>query len=188
MADKPDYGYSQIDWEQTNPENVKLVEAEYRQRFEEALKAWQDIDKKGQFILTGLTGLLTAILGLMFSQAKNLELQYIVGLYGLAVMFACGVIFAGFSLYPRTYPHLGVTPADLNVAAWEPLLKGCSKHALELCGVRIKEYARRIIEHDRSNAKKSRWLKFAVIAIVLSFPIAIGLAAATSVFVFLHSP
>src|ERR1043166_5708805 len=138
MIEEPDYGYSKVVWEQMTPENVKLVEAEYRQRFEGTLSAWQDLDKKAQFILTGLVGLMTAILGLAFSQAKSLEPQYAIGLYALAVMFGLGALCASASFYPRTYAHLGTTPGDLNVAAWLDLLKGNEQNALRLYGGRIK--------------------------------------------------
>jgi hypothetical protein len=37
MANESDYGYSQIDWEHTKPENVKLVESEYRQAMAQTL-------------------------------------------------------------------------------------------------------------------------------------------------------
>src|SRR4051812_584036 len=103
MADDPDFGYSQVDWEQTNAANVTLVEAEYRQRFDGTLSDAQDLDKKAQFVLSGLIGLVTALLGLTFAQAKNVDLQYLVALFVLAAVFGLGAIFASVSVYPRTY-------------------------------------------------------------------------------------
>ena len=185
MSTDPDFGYSNVVWEDMNPDNLRLVEAEYRQRFEGTLNDAQDLDKKAQFVLTGLV---TAILGLAFSQAKDMQFQYLTGLYALAVTFGLGAIFANLSLYPRTYAHLGATPTDLNVTAWLPLLKGGDKDALRLSGVRIKEYAVAIDQHTCENAKKSRWLKRAMTATALSFPIAlVSVAAAAAVLVLLHS-
>jgi hypothetical protein len=174
MSDAPDFGYSQIEWEKTNRENVLLVEAEYRQRFEGTLAGEESLDKKAQYILTGLIALITAILGLAFSQAKNIELQYLIGLFTLASLFGLASMCASVSLYPRSYAHLGATPADLNVAAWAPLLNGNDKDAQRLYGVRIKEYARAISDHTSENAKKSRWLKLALLATVLALPASIA--------------
>lgn len=71
MSDTSDFGYSKIEWEKTNRENVTQVEAEYRQRFEGTLAGQADLDKKAQYILTGLITLVSALLGLAFFQAKT---------------------------------------------------------------------------------------------------------------------
>jgi hypothetical protein len=182
MSGASDFGYSQIEWEKASRENVMLVEAEYRQRFEGTLAGNEDLDKKAQYVLTGLIGLITAILGLAFSQARNMDIQYLIGLFTLASTFGLASIFASVSLYPRPYAHLGTTPADLNVGAWAHLLNGNEKDALRLYGVRIKEYSRAISNNALENAKKSRWLKLALIATVLAFPASIAATASVALF------
>lgn len=182
-----DYGYSSISWEEANFNNIKLVEAEYRERLDGTLKDFQDIDKKSQFVLTGLIGLITAILGLGLSQSKNIDSQHLIGILTLASMFGVGAIFATFSVFPRTYAHFGVTPSDLNVAEWSKLLLGNEKDACRLSGVRIKEYARAIEQHNESNRKKSYWLKLALIATVAS-PISAVLFTAAATLVLRNAP
>lgn len=174
MKQIDDFGYQSIQWENANPKNVELVEAEYRLRFEGSLAGAADIDKKAQFVFTALIGLVTAILSLAFAQAKNVEPQYLFGLFTLAGFFGIGAVFASVSVYPRSYSHLGTTPGDLNVAAWQPLLMGDDKAAIRLAGVRIKEYAIAIDQHSRANARKSFWLKLTLWATVLSFPAALA--------------
>jgi hypothetical protein len=186
MSAKDDFGYGNVEWEKANAKNVELVEAEYRQRFEGSLAGAADIDKKAQFVFTALVGLVTAILTLAFAQARNVETHYLVGLFTLASFFGVGAVFASVSVYPRSYSHLGTTPANLNVSEWTPLLMGDEKAAIRLSGVRIKEYARAIYDHTRANQRKSFWLKLTLWATVLSFPVALALVFLVAIF--LHAP
>ncbi|MCW5691629.1 MAG: hypothetical protein KIT48_04630 [Pseudolabrys sp.] len=165
-----DYGYSDIKWEDMNEANVRLVEAEYRQRLEGTIKGSDEIDKKAQYILTGLIGLVTALIGLSFTQAERVEIQYLVGLYALATVFILGAICSAISLRPRMFVHPGSTPQDLNVAKWQELLRGDEKTAIRLAGVRIKEYARGIARNEQSNAQKSWWLQAAIILTAAAAP------------------
>jgi len=171
MFEEHDYGYANIKWEEMNETNVKLVEAEYRERFEGTIRGSDDIDKKAQYVLSGLIGLITAIIGVSFTQAK--DLQYLVRLYTLATSFILAAVCSAISLRPRVFVHPGSTPHDLNVGSWEPLLAGNEKTAIRLCGVRIKEYARGIARNERSNAQKSRWLQAAIFVIATATPLAL---------------
>lgn len=173
MSEQSDFGYDAVNWEEVNAENAKLVEAEYRQRFEGTIKGWEDVDKKAQFVLSGLIGLITAVVGLSFTQARSIDTQYLVSLLVLATVLIVAAAFAATSLYPRRYVYSGFTPSDLNVSKWIALLKGDEKSAIRLCGVRTKELARGIYVNDSSNAAKPKWLRNAIIATVAAFPIAL---------------
>jgi hypothetical protein len=187
MNDDSDFGYSRIEWEQTSAENVKLVEAEYRLNFDGTLTDAQDLDKKAQFVLTGLLGLTTAVLSFAFSQSKDLELRYLVGLYVLASTLGLGAVFACLSLLPRTYSRAGTTPNNLDVSHWKPLLQGDEKDVRRLYGVRIRSYARAIKAHTAVNGRKSRWLKYALSTAVVSVFATLASAAVTpAVLVFLN--
>jgi hypothetical protein len=173
MINQSDFGYADVKWEEMNAENAKLVEAEYRQRFDASIKGWDDIDKKGQYVLSGIIGLITAVVGLSFTQAKNIDSQYLIGLFVLAIALIIAAAFVAWSLYPRPYINPGFTPSDLNVSKWLRLLSGDEKSAIRLCGVRIKELARAIHINETSNAAKSTWLRNAIIATVAAFPAAL---------------
>jgi hypothetical protein len=71
MTELKDYGFASIKWEEMNETNVRLVAAEYRERFEGTLKGSDDIDKKAQYVLSGLIGLVTVLIGVSFTQAKG---------------------------------------------------------------------------------------------------------------------
>jgi hypothetical protein len=188
MSDEGDFGYSQIVWETTSPENVKLAEAEYRLSFDGTLVDAQDLDKKAQYVLTGLIGLTTAILGFAFTQSKQLDVQYLVALYVLASTFGLGAVFASVSLLPRTYCRAGTTPNNLDVSEWKPLLVGSEEDARRLYGLRIRAYSRAISSHNVVNAQKSFWLRMALISAVVAVFAALASAAATAaVLVFLNA-
>jgi hypothetical protein len=182
MSEQSDFGYGDIKWEEMNADNAKLVEAEYRQRFDASIKGWDDIEKKGQYVLSGIIGLTTAVVGLSFTQAKNIDPQYLIGLFVLAVALIVAAAFVAWSLYPRPYINPGFTPSDLNVSKWLDLLSGKEKSAIRLCGVRIKELAKAIHINEASNAAKSSWLRNAIIATVAAFPAALVSVAVASGF------
>jgi len=173
MTEQQDYGYSKINWEEMNETNAKLVAAEYRERFEGTLKGSDDIDKKAQYVLSGLIGLVTVLIGESFTQAQDLPLEYLAGFYALAIVFTVAAVCCAISLRPRLFSHPGATPEDLNVAKWEALLAGNEKSAIRLHGVRIKEYARGITRNETSNGQKSWWLHAAIVLTAAAAPIAL---------------
>jgi hypothetical protein len=172
MRDDNDFGFGQVDWERTNSDNVKLVESEYRERLTGAIAAWNDLDSKARFLFTGLIGLVTALLGWVFSQSQNIELDYKIGIYTLVVVFIVSSMLVAKSITPRPYAYLGVTPKDLNVSRWWPLLKGDRSTYSRFLGMKIKEYSRAIVEAERSNDLKALWMARAIRVIISAFPLA----------------
>jgi len=165
-----DFGYEAIPWEDTTDENVAAVEAEYKARLSEASGAWADLEQKARLTFGGLLIITTALAGWTFSRA-GLEPPFFVGLTTLTTLFAVAALAAAFSLFPKPYgASAGVTPNDLNVSHWGPLLLGGEGELLRLRGVRIKEYARGISLCERSSRQKSRFLKLSIGTAVTAFP------------------
>jgi hypothetical protein len=180
VATSDDFGYSAIKWEEANAANVRLVEAEYRERLTGAIAAWNDQDGKARFLFSGLVGLVTAIVGWTLSQLQNLGFESQVGLCSLAALLFCAAMFVACAILPRPYPYLGVTPADLDVSKWSPLLQGDDKQALRLSGVRIAQYAKDIVETERSNHSKGKWMAWSVRLTLAALPLSVLFALAAT--------
>jgi hypothetical protein len=138
MTISDDFGYAAIKWEQVNAANVRLVEGEYRERLTGAIAAWNDLDGKARFLFSGLVGIVTAIVAAL--------------LFCAAMLVACAIL-------PRPYAYPGVTPADLDVSAWSPLLLGDEKQAFA-CRASASHNTRRISSRlsARTMRKESGWL------------------------------
>lgn len=131
-----DFGYSKIEWRDANLQNLTAVESEYRKRLGVSAAAWSDLDQKARFLFSGLTGLNSALVGLTLGNAGGIEQGYFVALMVLAVMFSAAICASAFSLMPRQYTlDGGVTPSDLDVSGWEPLLMRDDSELRQLSGV-----------------------------------------------------
>ena len=179
MSKPNDYGYAEINWEETTPANVKLVEAEYRERLTNALATWNDLDGKARTLFPVLISLITVLGGWVLSQSQSLGHESQLGLYALAVMLFCAAMCVAGAMLPRNYSYPGMTPNDLT--SWKPLLFGNDKDALRLSGARITEYAKAIVAVEKSNDSKARWLKRSVQLILAAFPLAVLFAKAATV-------
>jgi hypothetical protein len=170
-----DYGYEAIPWEESNTENVAAVEAEYRDRLDETATAWDDLEQKGRFILVSLIAAITALSGWAFANILTLSAAQVAGLLALSGSFSVASMFAALSLLPKRMAFSrGVTPHDLNVERWKPLLIGEAAEYRRFQGVRIREYARSIESNSASLAKKSRRLKTSLAISVSAPPISVA--------------
>src|SRR5215216_1301522 len=113
---------------------------------------------RAPFLFSGLVGLVTALVGWTLSQQHTLALESKVGLYTLAILLFAAAMLVACAILPRPYAYPGVTPRDLNVAAWSALLHGDDKQAVRLSGVRISQYAEDIVVTERSNDSKGKWM------------------------------